>query len=122
MKIFPATLVCIGLAIIPMQSYAADNACVSLMVGAGYAAKMRVVSGSFSTDWSNSFAIGHTECQNIKSVPDGQKYTVQVHAILGKTADCTPSIAQSSGPGSITWQATGTTLNVHCVMPTERTK
>jgi hypothetical protein len=103
--------------IIPLQTYAAEDACVSLLVGAGYAAEMRIVSGDFKTDWSGSFPIGKTKCQSLDGVPVGKKFTVEVHAILGKTESCTPSITHSEGEGSITFQAWGTTLNVHCEMP-----
>ncbi|KDM90449.1 hypothetical protein [Photobacterium galatheae] len=103
---------------VPLTAHAAEQACVSLLVGAGYAAKMRIVSGSFSTDWTSSYPIGKTKCQSLSEVPIGNTYTVQVKAILGKTKDCTPSIKHSAGQGSITFQAWGTTLNVHCEMPT----
>lgn len=110
-------LLAISLLAAPLQAYAAKDACVSLLVGAGYAAKMRIVSGQFSTEWSDSFPIGQTRCQSLDGVPIGNQYTVEVHAILGKTKSCTPSITHSAGEGSITFQAWGTTLNVHCEMP-----
>jgi len=103
---------------IPTQTYAAEDACVSLLVGAGYAAHMRIKSGAFKTDWSKSFAIGQTRCQSLEGVPYGKKFTVEVHAILGKKKNCSPSIEHSKGSGSITFQAWGTTLNVKCKMPT----
>lgn len=103
--------------LIPLRTYAAEDACVSLLVGAGYAAEMRIVSGDFKTDWSKSFPIGKTRCQSLDGVPVGKKFTVEVHAILGETKSCTPSITHSEGEGSITFQAWGTTLNVHCEMP-----
>ena len=102
---------------LPMYSHAAEKACVSLLAGAGYAAKMQIVSGNFKTDWSGSFPIGKTQCQSLKGVPIGQEYTVKVKAILGETKNCTPSIKQAEGSGSITFQAWGTTLNVTCKMP-----
>lgn len=101
------------------HAHAQANACVSLLVGAGYAAKMRVVSGSFHTDWSGSFAIGQTKCQSLSGVGDGQKFNVEVHAILGKTQTCSPSdvtrVASSSS--NVVYQAWGITLNVKCAEP-----
>lgn len=105
----------------PMQAQAADSACVSLLVGAGYAAKMRIESGDFKTDWSKSFPIGKTVCQSLDGVPVGSPFTVQVQAVMGKTKACTPNITHSTGAGSITFQAWGTTLNVKCTMPTVAT-
>ena len=102
---------------LPMYSHAADEACVHLKVGAGYVAKMRIESGDFKTDWSDSFAIGSTRCQSLNGVPVGSQFTVQVHAELGETKDCTPSITHSKGEGSITFEASGTTLSVKCQMP-----
>jgi hypothetical protein len=101
----------------PITVQAAEEACVSLLVGAGYAAKMRIKSGDFKTDWSGSFPIGKTKCQSLNGVPVGNKFTVEVHAILGESKDCSPSITHSQGEGSITFQAWGTTLNVKCEMP-----
>lgn len=101
----------------PGITLAATDACVSLLVGAGYAAKMRVKSGKFKTDWSSSFAIGKTKCQSLEGVPIGGTYTVEIKAILGKSKDCSPSIVHSEGQGSITFQAWGTTLSPKCKMP-----
>lgn len=107
---------------VPTVTLAATDACVSLLVGAGYAAKMRIKSGKFKTDWSGSFAIGKTKCQSLDGVPIGGEFTVEVSAILGETKNCTPSIVHSAGAGSITFQAWGTTLNVKCKMPTAGSK
>lgn len=106
-----------ALIVTPVQVHAAEEACVSLLVGAGYAAEMRIKSGDFKTDWSDSFPIGKTRCQKLDGVPVGNKFTVEVKAILGETKDCSPSITHSTGEGSITFQAWGTTLNVKCEMP-----
>ena len=89
----------------PQQAYAAESGCVALLVKAGYAAKMRIVSGDFKTDWSGSFPIGKTVCQSLNGVPIGKDFTVQVKALAGKTRDCTPSVKYSEGPGSITFEA-----------------
>ncbi len=113
-----ALTLCSCLIFTPTLASAADRACVSLLVGAGYAAEMRIVSGNFKTAWSSSFPIGKTVCQPLQGVPFGQDYTVEVKAILGETKSCAPSVRQTQGPGSITFQAWGTTLNVHCEMPT----
>ncbi len=95
------------------------NACVSLLVGAGYAAKMRIVSGSFHTDWSGSFPIGQTKCQSLSGVGDGQKFSVEIHAILGNTKTCTPSNVTrvASSTSNVVYQAWGTTLSVKCQEP-----
>lgn len=99
---------------------AQSAACVHLLVGAGYAAKMRVVAGSFHTDWSDSFAIGQTKCQSLSGVGDGIAFSVEVSAILGKTKTCTPSdiTRVASSKSSVTFQAWGTTLDVKCQEPT----
>lgn len=124
MKLLPfaSGLIASALLALPMQIYAADAACVALKAGAGYAAKMRIVSGDFKTDWTGSFPIGQTRCQSLEGVPVGSDFTVQVQAVLGKTKDCTPNIKHSEGAGSITFEAWGTTLNVKCQMPTVSAK
>ncbi len=98
---------------------AQSNACVSLLVGAGYAAEMRVVAGSFHTDWSSSFPIGKTVCQSLSGVGDGVAFSVEVHALVGKTVTCTPSNIKrvAASQSSAVFQAWGTTLNVHCKEP-----
>jgi hypothetical protein len=98
---------------------AQSNACVHLLVGAGYAAKMRISSGDYHTDWSGSFAIGSTKCQSLSGVPNGNKFSVEVSAILGETKTCKPSdiTRVSSSTSSVTFQAWGTTLNVKCEEP-----
>jgi len=101
----------------PRPVNAAENACVSLLVGAGYAAHMRIKSGDFRTGWSGSFAIGKTKCKSLKGVPVGNEYTVEVKAILGKSKNCSPSMIHTAGGGSKTWQAWGTSLSVKCKMP-----
>lgn len=99
---------------------AQQSACVYLQPGAGYAAWMRVVSGSYSSDWSDLFPIGQYRCQSLASIGDGQPFTVQVSALLGSSkVVCTPDNVKrvASAPGSLTYLASGTTLNVHCSMP-----
>jgi hypothetical protein len=98
---------------------AQSQACVSLLVGAGYAAEMRIVAGSFHTDWSNSFPIGKTVCQSLSGVGNGVPFSVEVHALAGKTKTCTPSniprVAASTS--NVVFQAWGTTLNISCQEP-----
>jgi hypothetical protein len=98
---------------------AQSNACVHLLVGAGYAARMRVVAGSFHTDWSGSFPIGKTKCQSLEGIGDGIAFSVQVKAILGKTKTCEPSQIKrvAASPSSVTFGASGTTQDVHCREP-----
>lgn len=110
-------MVFVGLCLLPGMAWSATEACVSLLVGAGYAAEMRIKSGDFKTDWSSSFPIGKTKCQSLSGVPIGGTYTVEIKAILGKTKNCSPSIVHSEGQGSITFQAWGTTLSPKCQMP-----
>lgn len=101
------------------QASAQSAACVHLLVGAGYAAKMRVVAGKFHTDWSGSFAIGSTKCQSLDGVADGQAFSVEVSAVLGETKTCKPeNVVRAAGSkSSVTFQAWGTTLSVKCEEP-----
>ncbi len=95
------------------------NACVSLLVGAGYAAQMRITSEGRGTEWSHSFPIGRTVCQSLASVADGKQFSVEVHAILGKTETCRPSNVTrvAASRSNVTYQAWGTTGNVQCEEP-----
>jgi hypothetical protein len=102
---------------------AQSQACVHLQVGSGYSATMQVnfdgtpprVIGP-----SGSFNIGGTQCLSLQDVPDGGEFSVQVNAILGDSTICTPAnIPRSaSSPVSVTFNASGTILFVHCDMPT----
>lgn len=108
------------LIILPSARASAQSAaCVHLLVGAGYAVKMRVISGTFHTDWSGSFAIGSTKCQPLDGVGDGQPFSVEVQAILGESKICTPRdiVRVAASKSSVTFQAWGTTLNVKCEEP-----
>ncbi len=122
MKNIKSILLLIILLSSPSVVLAATDTCVSLLVGAGYAAKMRIKSGDFKTDWSSSFAIGKTKCQSLNGVPIGGEFTVEIKAILGKSKNCSPSITHSEGSGSITFQAWGTTLSPKCKMPSTDAK
>lgn len=116
---FLSKLLLAGLAlmILAIPAFAQKQACVHLLAGAWYAAQMRVVSGAFHTDWSGSFAIGQTVCQNLSGVGPGQQYTVEVYAIAGNTAKCEPSLPRVDWPGNVTYLSWGTTLSHPCVMP-----
>ena len=98
---------------------AQSAACVHLLVGAGFAAKMRVVYGNLHTDWSDSFAIGSTKCQSLSAVPDGSAFTVEVHALAGEDKKCSPEniVRSSSSSSSVTFQTWGTTFCVKCQEP-----
>lgn len=98
---------------------AQSAACVHLLVGAGYAAEMRIVYGNLHTDWSSSFAIGSTKCQSLSAVPDGSTFTVEVHALAGETKKCTPEnvVRSAASTSSVTFQAWGPTLGVKCQEP-----
>jgi hypothetical protein len=105
--------------VVATPALAQSNACVHLLVGAGFAAKMRVTSGDFATEWSDSFPIGQTKCQSLKDVSDGKNFTVEVHALAGHTKKCSPENIKrvASSPSSVTFQTWGTTLNVKCQEP-----
>jgi hypothetical protein len=102
---------------------AQSEACVHLQVGSGYAATMTVTFDGATIGPSGSFAIGATQCLPLSAVGDGVPFTVVVNAILGESEDCNPSNLPRAAdfPGSITFNASGTTLNVHCDMPTGAT-
>lgn len=110
-----------GASFVSAPALAQSRACVHLLVGAGYAAQMRIVSGSFATQWSDSFPIGRTMCQSLNDVSDGKTFTVEVHAVLGQTKKCSPENVRrvAASTSSVTFQAWGTTLNVSCQEPTD---
>jgi hypothetical protein len=70
---------------------AQQETCVYLESSAKYTARMRIASGDFKTAWSESFPIGKHKCQSLAQIVDGQLFSVQVHAIAGKTKTCSPS-------------------------------
>lgn len=118
------TVICFGiisvmaLVLMATSAQAQQQACVFLKPGAGYAAKMRITSGSWTTEWSGSFPIGQTKCQQLTNLKSGAEYNVEVKAILGKTQTCTPKVPYNPDyQGSITYFASGTTQNVHCSLP-----
>lgn len=118
-RLFGAVLAATIGATAAAPAMAQSNACVHLLVGAGFAAKMRIVSGDFSTQWSDSFAIGQTKCQSLKDVTDGKTFTVEVHALAGETKKCSPENVPrvASSPSSVTFQTWGTTFGVKCQEP-----
>jgi hypothetical protein len=113
-KLLVAALI---LPILAVPALAQKQACVHLLAGAWYAAQMRVVSGSFHTDWSGGFAIGQTVCQDLSGVAPGQEFSVEVYAIAGNTVKCTPALKRADWPGSVTFLSWGTTLSHPCEMP-----
>ena len=110
-------LVSLGLVV---PATAQTSACVHLQVGSGYAAEFTVSFAGATIGPSATFDIGQTQCLPLDAVPNGIPFNVNVHAILGDTITCTPmSIPRSASlPVSITFNASGTTLNVHCDAPT----
>jgi hypothetical protein len=102
---------------------AQPEACVHLQVGSGYAATMQVNFEGGVIGPSGSFAIGQTQCLPLSALGDGIPFSVQVNAILGENVICNPpSIPHSTAfPVAITFNASGTTLNVHCDAPTGAT-
>jgi hypothetical protein len=109
----------------PKPAEAQSAACVNLLAGAGYAAWMGVeFAGTYH--WSSSFPIGQTRCIKlpVKDMVDGNTYRVVVSAVLGSSkVKCTPepSPYSSSNKNSVVYNAWGTTLNVHCEMPSAET-
>lgn len=123
-KLMIARLAFLAAACVGSAAHAQSAACVYLEPGAGYAAWIRVVSGSFTSEWSSSFAIGQHRCVSLTSIADGAKYTVQISAMAGSSKvpckpDNQPRVA--SQPGTVTYLASGTTFNVKCEMPTAET-
>lgn len=118
-RLFGLALVGLLGSVAATPAFAQANACVHLLVGAGFAAKMRITSGDFATEWSSSFAIGQTKCQSLKDVSDGKNFTVEVHALAGHTKKCSPENIKrvASSPSSVTFQTWGTTLSVKCQEP-----
>jgi hypothetical protein len=112
-----------GLGLSPSAPAAAQSAaCVNLLAGAGYAAWMAVEFGG-TFHWTSSFPIGQHRCiaLPVKDMTDGATYRVVVSAVLGSSkVACTPEPSPfvSSNTSSVVYNAWGTTLNVHCEMPT----
>ena len=102
---------------------AQSEVCVHLQVGSGYMATISVVFDDMTIGPSGSFAVGQTQCLPLTAVPDGVPFTVIVNAVLGESAPCTPSnITRSAAlPLAVSFNASGTTLNVHCDAPTAGT-
>jgi hypothetical protein len=109
----------LALALSAAPAAAQDNACVNLLVKAGYAAKMRVVWTGGQTEWSGSFAIGQAKCASLSGVPAGATFSVELKAILGKTITCSPSDVtyNPSVPSNVVYNAWGTTLSPKCEQP-----
>ncbi len=108
----------IALMLMASSADAQAQACVYLKPGAGYAAEMRITSGSWQTSWSGSFPIGGTKCQPMANLKTGASYTVEVKAILGETKSCSPKVPYNPDyQGNITYFASGSTLSVKCELP-----
>ena len=121
MKGFIARIVLFAAAsiLISTSLWAQSSACVFLKTGSGYAAKMRMKYGTTTTEWSGSFAINEYKCQSLADVVDGTTVEVQVHAIAGNDKACGSFVLAKASTTSVTYLASGTTLNVHCSMPTK---
>jgi hypothetical protein len=102
---------------------AQSEACVHLQVGSGYAATMSVIFGDATIGPSDTFDVGQTQCLSLADVPDGEDFSVVVNAILGDSETCSPAnIPRAAAlPVAITFNASGTTLNVHRDAPTGAT-
>jgi hypothetical protein len=109
----------------PTPAAAQSAACVNLLVGAGYAAWMGVrYDGKYH--WSSSFPIGQHRCIElpVEGMSEGDTYGVVVSAVLGSSkVECTPTPSpfDPNNTNSVTYNAWGTTLNVHCAMPSATT-
>jgi|ERR1041385_570680 hypothetical protein len=118
MKGFIARIILFAAASILLSTslWAQSAACVFLKYGAGYSAKMRVQYGQTTTTWSDTFTVNNYQCQSLASVTPGTKVIVQVHANAGNDQNC-GSFVLASTTASVTYLASGTTLNVNCSMP-----
>jgi hypothetical protein len=123
MAVIPVMACAVLLLALASPAAAQSEACVHLQVGSGYAATMSVVFGNATIGPSGSFAIGQTQCLSLSPVGDGVPFSVLVHALAGDTVVCTPSSIPRAAdfPVAITFNASGTTLNVHCDAPTGAT-
>jgi hypothetical protein len=119
MKGFIARIILFAAAAILISTslWAQSSACVFLKTGSGYAGKMRMKYGTTTTSWSGSFAINEHKCQSLKDVVDGTMVEVQVTAIAGETKTCGTFVLAKAATTSVTYLASGTTLNVSCSMP-----
>ena len=103
---------------IPLHVHAEDHACVNIKFGAGFTAKMRVKSASYTSDWSGKFNVSETHCQSVENIPVGEEYHVDVKATAGHEETCSPKVIRNGNPGSFGWRTWGTTLSVKCKAPT----
>ncbi|WP_424095671.1 hypothetical protein [Moorena producens] len=122
LSVFKAAMaIVIVFALATPPALAQAKSCISLLVGAGYAAEMRVVSQDGNSPWTGSFPIGQTKCIDLDSIPvqNGHVFNTEIHALLGETKTCDPQfvIRDTSDPNSLVYQAWGTTLNVSCKQP-----
>ena len=109
----------LGFAAFAAPAAAQEQACVNLLVGGGYAAKMRINAGYYQTEWSSTFPIGQSMCQDLKGLAPGQPYSVEVWAMWGSQKICTPSHLKydPNAPNKTVYNAWGTTLDIKCEMP-----
>ena len=100
-----------------------SEACVHLQVGSGYAATMTVDFGD-RVGPSDSFVVGQTQCLSLDPVADGEQFDVTVQALAGESMLCNPGTLTRSAAlqAPILFNASGTTLNVHCDAPTGATR
>ena len=113
------TLIAAVVLAVPTYVNAEENACVTIKGGSGFAAKMQIVAGDYSTKWSGTFNVTETHCQSLDQiVPAGAHYKVRIQAVLlGVEVDCTPATKRAEGVGSLLWRASGTS-NITCKAPT----
>ena len=103
---------------------AQSEACVHLQVGSSFTATIQAIAGDGTTSGpSGAFAPGQTQCLKLDAIGAGVAFTVSVRAISGGGAACNPSgIPRAANlPAAVTFNASGTTQDVHCVAPTAAT-
>lgn len=106
--------------VIATPAFAQSTVCVYLRPGAGYAARMSIMSSDFQSNPSNVFEIDQTMCQPLDGVADGVMYSVVVKAVAGESRFCSPTNQPRavSNTATITFVARGTNLNVKCEQQT----
>ncbi|AOY78545.1 hypothetical protein BJP36_00255 [Moorena producens JHB] len=116
LKAAMASVIVFALATPPALAQA--KSCVSLLDGAGYAAKMAVVSQEGDSDGTGSFPIGQTQCINLddSSVQNGQVLNRSIHALAGESKTCEPQFVagDTRNANGFVYQAWGKTLHVKC--------
>jgi len=103
--------------------FAQEKVCVNLLVGAGYAAKLKVWVNWKLVKETGSFAIGQQKCITLSelapagtSITPGTRIVTSIQAYLGQEKACTPApfYYDPKRVDNVIYNAWGTTLNVKC--------